>query len=275
MANVTLTLTGAAPGPGFSATTLNLTNLLKETVSSFGSTGVTWTKTTATSNDTSSVTGSGLVPVVVGGKLTDVTAGTISALHSSASFHSGTTNITSTASYTGLIANAAHFFDLAFAHQWQSLFNYAFRGNDHVTGSGGNDKISGAAGADVLNGGLGDDTLIGGTGMDRLTGGAGADHFVFSNGADKTGVDQITDFTHGVDHIDLNHNGFAGLGAAGALDPSHFTTGAASAAEAMIAYNSVTGLLSFDPDGTGLTPALAFAHVVPGTIVTSSDFLIT
>ena len=274
MATVTFSISGTPPGTGFVATTLNLAFLLNQTITAFGSGGLSWTQSTTDTTDTVSLIGSGLAPVVVGGKLTDVTAGTLSSLHSSFTGHSGTTTITEHADYTGLIADAAHFFDLAFAHNWQGLFNYAFRGNDNITGSSGNDKLSGAGGADVLKGGLGDDTLIGGAGQDHLIGGLGADHFTFTKSAAINGVDQIMDFAHGVDHIDLSHLGFAGLGVVGALDPSHFTTGSAASAIATVAYNATTGLVSFDADGTGAGAALAFAHVVAGTVLTASDFLV-
>jgi len=88
-------------------------------------------------------------------------------------------------------------------------------GNDYVAGGAdddilgggaGNDTVSGGAGNDRLNGNDGDDIIISGTGLDTLTGGAGADTFVFSATDSGLGVgsrDQITDFTHGVDEIDL------------------------------------------------------------------------
>ena len=54
---------------------------------------------------------------------------------------------------------------------------------------------------DVLTGGPGDDTLNASRGPDRLTGGGGADRFVF--GAEPWDPPHITDFTPGVDRIDL------------------------------------------------------------------------
>lgn len=64
-------------------------------------------------------------------------------------------------------------------------------GDNIIIGGGGNDVIIAAGGADVL---------IGGTGLDKLTGGAGADRFVFEHGGQ---MDQIVDFTTGVDKADL------------------------------------------------------------------------
>ncbi|MCZ8332736.1 MAG: calcium-binding protein [Rhodobacteraceae bacterium] len=74
-------------------------------------------------------------------------------------------------------------------------------GNDSLLGEDGRDDIDGGRGNDVLDGGAGNDTLVGGRGNDLLTGGAGADIFEFRRG---DGNDRITDFTNGVDRIELD-----------------------------------------------------------------------
>ena len=84
-------------------------------------------------------------------------------------------------------------------------------GNDSLRGGQGNDSIAAGTGNDVTLGDLGNDTLSGGAGVDVFTGGGDADIFVFANGdavfatsgsfANMT--DAITDFTDGVDRIDL------------------------------------------------------------------------
>jgi Ca2+-binding RTX toxin-like protein len=78
-------------------------------------------------------------------------------------------------------------------------------GNDVLTGGQGFDTIFGDAGNDVLSGGLGDDRLVGGALADTLTGGAGADTFVFDLATDssRSRPDLITDFTSGLDLVDL------------------------------------------------------------------------
>lgn len=75
-------------------------------------------------------------------------------------------------------------------------------GNDFLKGGEGHDKLDGGSGRDNMNGEDGNDLLNGGSGADMLTGGEGADTFVFNDifGA----VDTVTDFTIGVDRLDLD-----------------------------------------------------------------------
>ena len=101
---------------------------------------------------------------------------------------------------------------------------YGEDGNDIILGDDANDIAFGGAGCDTLYGGNGNDDLYGGTGNDRilggsgvdfitgglgrdtLTGGAGTDYFNYDSLAEAGSGgyrDLITDFTHGVDKIDL------------------------------------------------------------------------
>jgi Ca2+-binding RTX toxin-like protein len=78
--------------------------------------------------------------------------------------------------------------------------------NDTLSGGDGNDTIDGRSGVDTIDGGNGDDLLMGGPGGDVLTGGAGADTFRIGywESGTFTDADTITDFTVGVDKIDLS-----------------------------------------------------------------------
>jgi Ca2+-binding RTX toxin-like protein len=80
--------------------------------------------------------------------------------------------------------------------------NYA----DTLVANDAGNTLRGMAGNDTLTGGAGSDRLSGGTGADTLTGKGGADIFAFTAGESVVasgGRDRITDFTHGVDLIDL------------------------------------------------------------------------
>ena len=69
-----------------------------------------------------------------------------------------------------------------------------------LVGTDAAEVLDGGDETDMLNGAGGDDVLEGKGGDDFLTGGAGEDRFVFTDGA---GHDVITDFTQGLDLLDL------------------------------------------------------------------------
>jgi hypothetical protein len=75
--------------------------------------------------------------------------------------------------------------------------------NDALNGGNDDDILYGDDGRDVLDGGSGNDLLIAGDDKDGdvLTGGSGSDVFLFFG---DNGKDTITDFTNGVDKIDLS-----------------------------------------------------------------------
>ncbi|PVZ19461.1 MULTISPECIES: M10 family metallopeptidase C-terminal domain-containing protein [unclassified Pseudomonas] len=87
---------------------------------------------------------------------------------------------------------------------------------NQLFGDWSGDRLEGLGGNDQLDGGAGDDVLIGGAGADMLTGGSGADTFVYQSVNDSyrgSGTsDLITDFTVGVDCIDVSALGITGLG---------------------------------------------------------------
>ena len=145
-----------------------------------------------------------------------------------------------------------------------------------IQGNAGNNVLRGGAGNDVLRGLAGNDRMIGGTGNDRLYGGAGHDAFVFNTPLDTaTNVDRIFDFSTIDDRILLSGSVFTALGAPGPLAPSEFFIGAgAHDASDRIIYNSTTGALTYDPDGTGAASATRFAAVSTSLALTNADFLI-
>ena len=140
-----------------------------------------------------------------------------------------------------------------------------------INGNDGANILSGNAGADVIKGGGGADEIHGGAGSDDLTGGAGPDEFWFDSPLGS--VDDILDFSVSDDTIVLDRTIFAGIIANGALAADAFHAGAAAAdAEDRIIYNSATGEIFYDSDGTGGAAAVLFARVDPGTLLTNADF---
>lgn len=146
---------------------------------------------------------------------------------------------------------------------------------DTLRGDAGNNGIWGKDGDDTLLGRDGNDTLVGGRGNDTLDGGNGHDSFVFDTALDAvTNVDTIVGFSVANDTIKLHDEVFTAL-SPGTLDADAFVTAAtAQDAEDRIIYNSATGALLYDADGTGGGGAIQFATLSTGLALTNNDFLI-
>lgn len=142
--------------------------------------------------------------------------------------------------------------------------------------------VLGNSSANTLTGTNGDDVIIGLGGKDTLTGGAGADQFVFSTAATQSSaVATITDFSHAQgDKIDLDHTIFAALtqvGVGSTLAAADFyasSNGAAHLATDHVLYNTTTGALYYDVDGTGRTAPVQIAVVAQHPTLTAGDFLV-
>ncbi len=118
------------------------------------------------------------------------------------------------------------------------------------------------------------DTLTGGQGADTLTGGSGYDSFVF-NHPTATGVDRITDFSSAYDTIQLENSVFTALTKTGFLASSAFSKGgAAHDATDRIIYDPATGVVSYDPDGTGAAAAQQIVKLSANLALTNSDFVV-
>ena len=138
-----------------------------------------------------------------------------------------------------------------------------------IIGNDADNTLKGMLGDDTIDGGNGNDLIVGGGGNDILTGGAGADTFLFETAANAaTNVDHITDFTSGSDILQFSKAKFAAL-----TTPGHFgtadarfaanTTGVAGDATDRLIYNTNTGELFYDKDGTGVA-ASVLVGVVDG-----------
>ncbi len=137
-----------------------------------------------------------------------------------------------------------------------------------------------------------DDVFVGNGGNDTLTGGDGADTFVFGQvheqvvtGDDDevqtyvdtafnlTGIDTITDFLSGVDKIALNIDQFTSLTAGSFTADNLVCSVGAAAGDAndFLLFDTSTGALSYDADGSGSGAAVQFATLTGVTSLSASD----
>ncbi|WP_291994739.1 matrixin family metalloprotease [Candidatus Accumulibacter sp. ACC003] len=142
---------------------------------------------------------------------------------------------------------------------------------ENLTGSKYNDTLTGDAGANVINGGAGNDTLSGGLGCDIIR---------FDSVLDAlTNSDTIVDFNVLDDTIQLENAIFTSLTTLGILAADFFRSGAgvSSAADAndFVLYDSTSGALRYDPDGSGVAAAVQFATLSSGLALSNADFLVT
>ncbi|MFC3162748.1 M10 family metallopeptidase [Ciceribacter thiooxidans] len=145
-----------------------------------------------------------------------------------------------------------------------------------LKGNGGNNVLNGAGGNDTISGGLGADRLYGGVGNDKLMGGAGADAFVFNTTLNSSrNVDTITDFSVADDTIWLENAVFKALTTTGTLASSAFfasTAGVAHDSNDRIIYETDTGNLYYDSNGSAAGGRVLFAHLKAGLALTYQDF---
>jgi len=146
-----------------------------------------------------------------------------------------------------------------------------------VNGNAGANNLRGYGGNDTINGGAGADRISGGIGNDTLAGNAGADTYFFSyalNGT--TNVDTIKGFSS-IDLVSLSASIFTKAGPVGNLAASAFVanaSGKATTAAHRIVYETDTGILRYDPDGTGAAAAVKFAIMHGTPTMNAGDFVI-
>ena len=151
--------------------------------------------------------------------------------------------------------------------------------DDRMVGNASNNHLSAGGGNDSLVGAAGNDTLSGDTGNDTLTGGTGVDVFRYMESASAANADQITDFTSGQDVFWLDgrlHNvGAFGNFAAG--DDRFYAAAGANAGHDStdrVVYDTTSGNLWIDLDGSGSTAAALLATLRPGTALAATDFFV-
>ena len=139
------------------------------------------------------------------------------------------------------------------------------RGGDVLKGGAGNDMLDGGAGRDRVTGGDGRDRIEGGSGRDTLTGGAGGDSFVFRAAGD--GPDRITDFNGSEgDRLVFFKDGFGG--AMGVLSGA-----TVNSAHRGLFFETTTGILSYDADGTGAEARVVVARLVDVSALAFDDLV--
>lgn len=135
----------------------------------------------------------------------------------------------------------------------------------------------GEAGNDKLFGGNGNDMLDGGLGADLLVGGRGEDAFRFSTELGADNIDRIKDFNTDDDLILLDSGIFTELGGEGPLGLTAFHKSAAGFsqdAQDRIIYDTDSGALFYDADGSGEGEAIQFAQLKSGLDLSADDFVI-
>lgn len=141
-------------------------------------------------------------------------------------------------------------------------------GSSAINGTGNDlgNIIVGNSAANVLNGGLDNDTMTGGTGHDT---------FVFTTTLGASNVDRINDYSVTDDTIKLDDAIFQTLGGTGQLDATMLVIGTAAAdGDDHIIYNSATGALYYDANGSAAGGQVRFAILGVGLALTSADFVV-
>jgi Ca2+-binding RTX toxin-like protein len=150
-------------------------------------------------------------------------------------------------------------------------------GSDSIAGGNSNDTLRAGSGNDTLDGSSHDDFLDGGSGRDQLTGGSGKDTFAFVSALGTSNFDTVTDFVAANDTIRLDSDIFTALTTTGTLASGAFranTSGNAQDSSDHIIYETDTGRLYYDADGTGATARIPFAVLQTKPAITHADFTI-
>jgi Ca2+-binding RTX toxin-like protein len=144
-----------------------------------------------------------------------------------------------------------------------------------LTGAGNIFAIGNTLG-NVLIGNAGDNFINGGAGNDVLTGGAGKDTFGFNAILNSvTNIDRITDFSAADDMISLANAVFTALTTVGTLASEAFFEGSqANAADNRIVYDSTTGALIYDSNGSAAGGATQFATLGTGLALSRANFVV-
>ncbi len=259
---VTYTLTGAAGWQNVENLTLTGTGVINGTGNALNNVimGNSAVNTLTGSDGDDTLDGGAGIDTLIGGLGNDIyiITGTNDAITELAG--GGTDTVQSSVTYT-----------LDGTGGWLNIENLTLTGTGVINGTGN-------AVANVIVGNSGSNTINGRLSNDVLTGGAGADFFVFDSALGASNIDTISDFLVVDDTMRLENTGaglFNALTPVGTLAASAFWVGsAAHLASDRIIYDSATGGLFYDADGTGAAAAVRFATVGTGLGLTNADFVV-
>jgi serralysin len=154
----------------------------------------------------------------------------------------------------------------------------SFTGIERAVTGNFNDSLTGNAAGQTLTGQGGADTLWGAGGIDTLWGGAGADRFIFRE-TGSANADLVRDWASGSDKVALDNSPMSALGATGnfASGDARFkanSTGTATDTNDRVVYNTSTGSLYYDADGSGSGAAQLIATFSGNPAVAATDIVV-
>lgn len=142
--------------------------------------------------------------------------------------------------------------------------------DDFLVGGTGNDTLIGNGGNDQFLGGAGNDGFEGGLGFDVLNGGAGNDNFAYRSAGE--GGDTIQDFVVADDTLQFLASAFNQV-PGGTVNLVSGSNPTATTTQSVFLYNTTTGFLSYDADGTASGGAVVIANLIGAPALTPADFL--
>ena len=143
-----------------------------------------------------------------------------------------------------------------------------------ITGNTAANRLAGGSGNDTLNSGAGNDSLNGGAGNDSLTGGVGLDVFCFTAAPGASNADRITGFNVVDDRIQLENAVFTNLAVGATLSAANYRanlTGTAVDANDYVLYDTDSGQLFYDADGSGAAARVLVATLAGLPALTAAD----
>jgi Ca2+-binding RTX toxin-like protein len=138
-------------------------------------------------------------------------------------------------------------------------------------------KLAGNAFANAIVGNAGNNFLNGAAGLDTLTGLGGNDIFMFNTAIGGGNIDEITDFNVADDTIRLDNAIFANIAGTGVLTAAQFVanaSGTAQDANDRIIYETDTGRLIYDANGSAAGGAVQFATLDANLGMINADFFV-